>query len=107
MNIMLKTIGCGVLVLALLSGVQTVGATGMNCPTSGCTGVADDNGHGKPNQPTPVDASITDSTKPDNRPQTLAYPVLPAQAKNVTRFSNGASQLRQQVHMQTQRSNGQ
>lgn len=78
-----KTIGCGLLALALLGVVQTAEASKMNT----CANV-----HCKPVDP---NAPLVEE------PQ-LAAPVLPASPKAVTRFSAGASHLRQQVHIQTQ-----
>lgn len=86
---MCKTIGCGVLALALLGVAQTAGASGSKVCTEG-------------------NKCGAEATKP--RPlveeSQLAAPVLPTSPKAVTRFSAGATHLRQQVHLQTQRSNG-
>jgi hypothetical protein len=86
-----KTIGCGVLALALLGVVQTVGASivGHCAGLNKCRNEA------------------TNPTQPLVEEPQLAAPVLPTSPKAVTRFSAGAANLRQQVHMQTQHSNGQ
>jgi hypothetical protein len=80
-----KTIGCGVLALALLGVVQTVGASGSKVCTEGnkCGNEAT-----KPTQPLVEESQ-------------LAAPVLPTSPKAVTRFSIGAANLRQQVQAQS------
>jgi hypothetical protein len=76
-----KTAFC--LLFGWLGMVQTGGAAPIGCK--------DDNGHPAP---------CASSGSPLDRPL-LAAPVLPAQAKTVTRFSTGSAHLRQQVQAQS------